>query len=106
MGWIGVDLDGTLAYYDTWKGEEIIGDPIPLMENRVKQWVAIGKQIKIFTARAGTETGKKTVEDWLKKNGFGELEVTDRKDYKMICLYDDRCVQVEENTGILLGHPK
>jgi hypothetical protein len=27
-GWIGVDLDGTLAHYDGWKGIDHIGEPI------------------------------------------------------------------------------
>ena len=26
---IGVDLDGTLAKYDGWKGHNVIGEPIP-----------------------------------------------------------------------------
>ena len=30
-GWIGVDLDGTLAFYDMWRGMEHIGKPIPAM---------------------------------------------------------------------------
>ena len=30
-GWIGVDLDGTLAYCDQWRGAPHIGEPIPLM---------------------------------------------------------------------------
>ena len=34
-GTIAVDLDGTLARYDGWKGIDHIGDPIPLMVSRV-----------------------------------------------------------------------
>ena len=30
--WIGVDLDGTLARYDGWKGIEHIGEPITIKE--------------------------------------------------------------------------
>ena len=29
--WYGFDLDGTIAYYDGWKGPEHIGEPIPSM---------------------------------------------------------------------------
>jgi hypothetical protein len=50
-GWIGVDLDGTLAHYDGWKGADHIGAPIPVMVERVKGWLAEGKTVKIFTAR-------------------------------------------------------
>jgi hypothetical protein len=51
QGWIGVDLDGTLAHYDGWKGADHIGEPIPAMVERVKRWLAEGKTVKIFTAR-------------------------------------------------------
>lgn len=50
-GWIGVDLDGTLAQYDGWKGCSHIGEPIPAMLARVKEWLANGVDVRIFTAR-------------------------------------------------------
>ncbi len=50
-GWIGVDLDGTLAQYDGWKGPDNIGDPIPLMVGRVKEWLEAGHEVRVFTAR-------------------------------------------------------
>ena len=46
-GWIGVDLDGTLAEYHEWVGIHHIGKPIPLMLERVKKWLAQGKDAKI-----------------------------------------------------------
>lgn len=103
FGWYGVDLDGTLAYYDGWQGPEHIGDPIPLMLHRVQEWMEIKQEVRIFTARATDPVAKAAVEQWLMKHGMDGLKVTCCKDYAMICLYDDRCVQVEENTGILLG---
>lgn len=51
-GWIGVDLDGTLAHYDGWKGETHIGKPIPLMLARVKRWLAEGKEVRIVRRNA------------------------------------------------------
>lgn len=36
FGWIGVDLDATLAHYDRWTGGAI-GEPIPTMVARVKK---------------------------------------------------------------------
>jgi hypothetical protein len=98
-GWIGVDLDGTLAHYDGWQGPDQIGDPIPLMLDRVKEWLELGIRIKIFTARACTPDQLPPVEEWLKKNGLGGLEITNCKDFEMITLWDDRCVQVRTNTG-------
>lgn len=50
-GWIGVDLDGTLAHYDTWEKWNVFGPPIRLMVNRVRKWLDEGKTVKIFTAR-------------------------------------------------------
>lgn len=50
-GWIGVDFDGTLATYTKWEGPTVVGEPIPLMVARVKQWIAEGKDVRIFTAR-------------------------------------------------------
>jgi hypothetical protein len=102
-GWIGVDLDGTLAYYDEWRGPSHIGEPIPAMMARVRQWLKQGVQVKIFTARASVEEHIPPVREWLYIHGLPDLEITNVKDYGMICLYDDRCVQVIPNTGELVS---
>ncbi len=99
-GWIGVDLDGTLAHYGDWKGYDHIGHPIPKMLDRVKAWLKEGKKVKIFTARASHgQDGIKPVKAWLKKVGLPDLEVTNEKDFGMTELWDDRAVQVIHNTG-------
>jgi len=49
---IGVDLDSTLAKYSGWKGPEHIGAPIPSILILVQKWIAQGRTVKIFTARA------------------------------------------------------
>lgn len=104
-GWIGVDLDGTLAFYDEWRGEEHIGEPIVPMLNRVKGWLAQGIEVRIFTARANTASKIPFIKAWLVKHGLPELEVTATKDYGMIILFDDRACQVVQNTGMLVGEP-
>lgn len=96
---IAVDLDGTLAHYTEFKGEDVIGDPVPTMQKRVMAWVKAGKKVKIFSARAGTAKGKSAIESWLKRNGFPALDVTNIKDYGMTMFFDDRAVHVEKNTG-------
>jgi hypothetical protein len=108
--WIGVDLDGTLAHYDGWKGVEHIGEPIPAMVERVKRWCAEGKEVRIFTARVGPRQTKNDISDarcaiadWCWKHLGFELEVTHEKDLKMYELWDDRSVCVERNTGRILG---
>ena len=108
-GWIGVDLDGTLAMYDGWKGPLHIGEPIPLMVERVKKWISYGTTVKIFTARvagpdlAHVEKCKAAIKQWLEDVGLPDLEVTNVKDYSMIQLWDDRAVQVVPNTGEAVG---
>ena len=97
--WIGVDLDGTLAYFETWRGAEDIGEPIKPMIDRVKKWLAKGKIVKIFTARAAASEQIPFIEKWLLKNGLPALEITNVKDMWMVELWDDRCIQVEKNTG-------
>lgn len=107
-GWIGVDLDGTLAQYDGWKGEEHIGDPVPLMLQRVRDWISQGRTVKIFTARIcrNADNVRAVIETWCEKHIGQKLEVTNVKDYRMIELWDDRAVQVEENTGIAYGRSR
>lgn len=98
--WIGVDLDGTLAEATPWKGMSHIGPPVPLMMRRVRLWLEKGARVKIVTARAGDPEGLKATQSWLKANGLPDLEVTDRKDFGMIELWDDRAIQVVQNSGI------
>lgn len=50
-GWVGVDLDGTLAQYDSWVSAEHVGEPVGAMLFRVRKWLADGVDVRIFTAR-------------------------------------------------------
>ncbi len=103
-GWIGVDLDATLAHYNGFKGAEHIGPPVPAMVDRVKQWLAEGRDVRIFSARIADDPGGKTqaaIEKWAQKYIGAKLPITNVKDDKMIALYDDRAVQVGRNTGQL-----
>ena len=103
-GWIGVDLDGTLAHYDKWEGMDHIGPPIPAMVNRVLDWINAGKEVRIFTARAMVPEAIPFIKAWCKEHLGGELPVTYCKDFDMIELWDDRAVQVEKNKGIPVGY--
>lgn len=97
-GWIGVDFDGTLATYNGWDGGRFGGPIIPMMQ-RVREWLDAGIEVRIVTARAADPAEAVRVQDWLVKNGLPRLAITDRKDYSMIELWDDRAVTVENNTG-------
>lgn len=98
-GWIAVDLDGTLAEYNGWRGIEHIGEPVPAMAFRVRKWLADGKDVRIFTARAGVPEHIPVIERWCEKHFGVVLPVTATKDFAMIQLWDDRAIQVEPNTG-------
>lgn len=101
-GWIGVDLDGTLAKYGEWQGPDHIGAPVPLMVERVKGWLAEGVDVRVFTARVAFDKDgsvAKVIKEWCIAHIGQELAVTNAKDYGMVELWDDRCVQVVPNTG-------
>lgn len=108
-GWIGVDLDGTLAHYEGWLGVEHIGAPVPAMLMRVKAWLAEGRDVRIFTARvAGDDAGAAAgfIFDWCVEHIGRPLAITNVKDFGMVELWDDRAVQVEINTGVAYIHPR
>lgn len=109
-GWIGVDLDGTLAHYDRWSGPRHIGEPIAPMVDRVRGWLAEGKDVRIVTARVShdgsasrmieAQYAQQAIAHWC-LTIFGQpLPVTCTKDYAIVELWDDRCVQVIPNTGL------
>jgi hypothetical protein len=103
-GWIGVDLDGTLAIYEGWKGADHIGAPVPRMLARVRAWLETGRTVKIFTARVAIaeperSTAIRVIHEWLEKHGLPRLDITNVKDLTMVELWDDRAVGVIANTG-------
>jgi hypothetical protein len=112
-GWIGVDLDGTLAIYPHSFPE--IGPPIAAMVEQVRGWIAEGQDVRIFTARVCRVPGLRSdhgedddafadnqlekIARWSHEHLGMILPVTCVKDFKMIVCYDDRCVQMITNTG-------
>lgn len=96
-GWIGVDLDATLAEYDRWRGADHIGKPVRRMRLRVVRWLGEGKDVRIFTARK--EESYPAIEKWCKRHLGQVIPITNRKDYGCVEFWDDRAVQVEPNTG-------
>lgn len=104
-GWIGVDLDGTLAHYNGWQGVEHVGAPIGMMVERVKLWRSRNIDVRIFTARVGAREEEErarvvlAIEKWCMEHLGEVLPITATKDFGMMELWDDRCVQVVPNTG-------
>jgi hypothetical protein len=99
---IAVDLDGTLAKYTTWKGDTIIGPPVPGMVAKIKTAIAAGKNVVVFTARVAEDKSgkiKKAIQDWCLKYIGVKLEVTAIKSPAFTEFWDDRAKEVEKNKG-------
>lgn len=105
-GWVGVDLDGTLAEYNGWEGPASIGPPIQPMVQRVKRWLAQGVDVRICTARVTDNINRSVaipaIEAWCQEH-IGQTLLFGTKDFGMIEMWDDRSIAVEVNTGRILG---
>jgi len=104
QGWIGVDLDGTLANYDEWLGAGVIGEPVPLMRDRVMRWLNAGVDVRIMTARVAGDYAvveERAIQNWCQEHLGRVLPVTCCKDHLMRELWDDRAVRVVKNAGIV-----
>lgn len=109
IGWIGVDLDGTLAEWVKYSGLNAIGAPVPKMVERVKRWLEEGQDVRIMTARVSQSIYRPqpedvfrtvcAIQDWCMEHIGQRLKVTCIKDFEMLELWDDRAIQVIENTG-------
>ena len=113
--WIGVDLDGTLALSKSARSDKTqgaIGEPIPAMVEFVRLLIDMGFEVRIMTARVAgwyTSDGNEAaldadieaahIEEWCAEHIGCDLPVQGFKDPGMLCLIDDRAMQVIENTG-------
>ena len=114
LGWIGVDLDGTLAL--TVSNTREIGAPIAPMLARVHDWLDQGLEVRIVTARVGAsgvvlrdgtvddqrnaERQRALIDAWCVEHVGQSLPITASKDIRMLELWDDRAVQVEKDKGV------
>ena len=111
-GWIGVDLDGTLVEYTTFKGPDHLGEPLLPMVEKIKQWLKDGIEVRIFTARVSEQPSnphdlgnniakcRVAIHEFCLKHFGKELPITCCKDYACIAIYDDRAIQMIPNTGV------
>lgn len=97
-----IDFDATLAYYTHWGNGEL-GAPILRSVQRVKNWLAEGYEVVIFTARINHVGDRqcRMIEEWCEQHIGQKLRVTNIKEAGFQEIYDDRAVQVEANTGRL-----
>lgn len=100
---IAVDLDGTLAHHSDSFDVKTIGKPIGPMMDRVKQWLAEGHEVVIFTARIGHEGAFPHIKKWLREHELDHLRVTNVKSPDFHEIWDDKAISVEKNTGRVMG---
>jgi hypothetical protein len=104
--WIGVDFDGTLAEFHGWKGAGQIGKPIMPMVERVKVWLAQGREVRIFTSRVGPVypeqilANARAIQVFCIEHFGRPLPITAVKDQNMGELWDDKAIEVIKNTGL------
>ena len=106
--WLAVDLDGTLAIYDGWKGEEHIGDIIEPVAEKIKERVAEGWKVAIFTARVSSRLSNEVshatsvIWKWIDDNDMSQYisGITAVKGKHFIEFWDDRAIAVEKNQGV------
>jgi len=95
------DLDGTIAEYHGWKGEQHIGDPIPDMINLIKNILDERKyKVKIFTARCEIVEYIPFIRKWVEEHIGVDLEITNVKGFDCVLIIDDRACNVKSNEGI------
>ncbi len=109
--WIGVDFDGTLSRDKHYRDSPYqVGEPIPAMVSRVREWIAKGYTVKLLTARMNPVSHTGAIRDiqkmevllkaWCVEHLGVELECVMGKDGLMEVLWDDRAVQVIRDVGI------
>jgi len=98
-----IDFDGTLATYE--KGQyPHIGQPVPLMLERCRQWRTDGVDFVIFSARIHEAPEQAyAIKRWCLYHGLGNVKVTNIKTPDMTEFWDDRAVAIQPNTGKLMG---
>lgn len=77
------------------------------MIQRVRDWIGNGIEVRIFTARICNDpdgTIANHIKHWCVKHIGWSLQVTNKKDYNMLELWDDRVVQVIKDTGERVGN--
>lgn len=64
--YVCVDLDGTIAHYKEWQGDEVFGDPVEGVQAALEQLRKDGWKIIIYTTRSN----QTLIESYLNKNSI------------------------------------
>lgn len=105
--WLAVDLDGTLAAYNGWSGEDHIGDIVLPIAEGIKQRVRDGWKVAIFTARLSGNPdeaahAERVIWQWVEKHKMSGyiVGITATKHKHFREFWDDRAIAVIKNQGI------
>lgn len=108
---IYLDLDKTLAEYESkWRAQRI-GPIIPKMLDNVKKWLSKGYKVVIFSARLSHSGGDlekqiKMIQTFLRENGLENLDMTCIKKTEATHFIDDKAYHCVPNTGEILNLPE
>lgn len=105
-GYILVDFDRTMATYTSLEDQGVkLGEPIPLMVERIQRWLHSGQEVRVFTARAARYKPAEieAIRKWCRTHLGQELLIQNWKCFNCIAIWDDLAVSVEANTGWRIG---
>ncbi len=110
---IALDLDCTLAFYESkWKAQKV-GEPIWAMVDQVKKWLSKGHRVTIFTARLDRPNNSEDLENqirmiraFLRLCGLDNLEMTAIKRREFTHFIDDKAYHCIKNAGIIPNIPE
>lgn len=99
-----VDLDGTIARYDGWKGIEHFGDPLPGAKEFLER-LGENYKILIYTTRCNEQMNgevphqlRNRVEAWLQRHQLRYDDIHTGQGKPMcIAFIDDRAIMIKEN---------
>lgn len=107
---VAVDLDGTLAEYDRWRGNHHIGQPVAAILDRVIALLKDGHEVTIFTSRVAgdwpdhikdLEQTRRYIEMWCHEHVGRILPVTAIKHGWFTEFWDDKALGVGGIAAVL-----
>lgn len=109
---IALDLDKTIATYESnWRARKV-GDPIVPMVSNILKWLNKGYKVSIFTARLAKDNlqeiqkQEKMISGFLRSAGLPQLPMTCIKHAHFTHFLDDKAFHVIPNTGQIQNCPE
>jgi hydroxymethylpyrimidine pyrophosphatase-like HAD family hydrolase len=103
---IGLDFDGTLAFYDDSHNDIEDQLIIPEMYRRVANWIEQGHEVYLFTAKASDGDMIRRLRKWLNDNDLkGIKQITNKKVPGTNYYVDDGALVVDKNIGTMPNDP-